>query len=79
MNPNYVPLRFIEIKYMCERYPFVILKNKDGFTTLMKSKVILKNSNYINSDLDTVWTEIIGIDWLDYLLIKLRVFHADKL
>jgi hypothetical protein len=46
---------------------------------IMRSKQILKESAYINTDLTTTWIEIIGIGWIDYFLIKMRVINADQL
>jgi hypothetical protein len=76
---NTAPLRFTEIKYFCNHYPFVILKNKNGFVTMMKSKVILNTSAYINTDLTTSWSEITGVTWFEFILISMRITHADKL
>ena len=74
-----IPLRFDVIKFFCVKYPFVILKNRNGFVMIMRSKQILKESAYINTDLTTTWIEIIGIGWIDYFLIKMRVINADQL
>jgi len=76
---NKAPLRFNEIKYFLLKYPFVILSNAHGFTTLQRSKEILNTSVLIHSDLTTNWVSIKGISWIDYFLIKLRLRHADKL
>lgn len=76
---NQAPLRFTDIKYFCDHYPFVVLKNKNGFVTMMKSKVILNTSAFINTDLTTTWIEITGVTWLEFILISLRLVHANKL
>jgi len=78
-KPIALPLRFTEIKWFCQKYPFVILKNRNGFVTMMRSKHILKESVYINTDLTTTWIEITGISWIEYILISMRVIHADQL
>jgi hypothetical protein len=78
-TPIPLPLRFDVIKFFCMKYPWVILKNRNGFVTIMRSKQILSESAYINTDLTTTWIEIIGIGWIEYFLIKMRIINADQL
>ena len=72
-----MPIRFDEIKYMCHKYPWLVLTNKNGFTVMMKSKTILDTSGYINTDLTTTWIHITGVTWLDYFMIKIRNYYAN--
>jgi len=74
-----LPLRFNEVKYMCGKYPYLLLTNKTGFTVMMKSKIILNTSVFINTDLTTNWQTIKGISWINYFLIKYHLRHADQL
>jgi len=74
-----LPVRFNEIKYMCNKYPYLVLSNKNGFTVMMRSKIILDTSVFINTDLTTTWVKVKGLTWIDYFLIKIRLRHADQL
>jgi hypothetical protein len=79
LEPHQLPIRFDEIKYMCQRYPYLVLKNKNGFTVMIRSKVIMNTSVFINTDLTTTWVDVIGVTWFDYFLIRIRLRHADQL
>lgn len=79
LDPHQMPIRFDEIKYMCKRYPYLVLKNKKGFTVMMRSKIIMNTSVFINTDLTTTWVDVIGLTWIDYFLIRLNLRHAYQL